>query len=96
MMIGINRIFNSWDISDQTTAYFNLRERIQGSDVKSENNFGERYLQPAQQVTETLTKIFTSFDASITSSFNARLTIDPEFEHLFRINQWWLSFELKM
>jgi hypothetical protein len=96
MMLGINRIFNSWDISDQTTAYFNLRERIQGSDVKSENNFGERYLQPAQQVTETLTKIFTSFDASITSSFNARLTIDPEFEHLFRINQWWLSFELKM
>jgi hypothetical protein len=96
MMLGINRIFNSWDISDQTTAYFNLRERIQGSDVKSENNFGERYLQPAQSVTETLTKIFMSFDASITSSFNARLTIDPEFEHLFRINQWWLSFELKM
>ena len=96
MMLGINRIYNSWNVTDQTTAYFNLRERTQDTVVKSETNFGERYTQPAERVSDKQTKIFMSFDASITSSFTARLTIDPEFEHLFRVDQWWLSFELKM
>lgn len=96
MMIGINRIYNSWDITDQTTAYFKLRERIQGSVDKTERNFGERYTQPEDRVSEKLTKIFTSFDASITSSFTARLTADPNFDYMFRIEQWWLSFEIKM
>ena len=96
MMLGINRIYNDWNITDQTTAYFKKRQRTEGSTIKTESNFGERYTQPADRVSEKLTKVFMSFDASITSSFNARLTIDPEFEPIFRVAQWWLSFELKM
>jgi len=96
MMLGINRIFNEWDITDKTIAYFKMRERIQGTDDKKETNFGEAYTQPEQKLDNNSTKLFASFDASITSSFKARLSIDPNFEHIFHIDQWWLSFELKM
>ena len=96
MMLGINRIYNEWNITDKTIAYFKYRDRTINSENKRENNFGESYTQPAKNISEKLTKIFTSFDASITRSFKARLTIDPDFESFFRISQWWLSFEIKI
>ncbi len=96
MMLGVNRIFDKWDITDKTVAYFNKRERTIDTTFKAEYNFGEAYTQPEKKMSEKSTKIFASFDASITSAFKARLTIDPDFESFFRIAQWWLSFELKM
>ena len=49
---GVTRILNSWEIEDQTTAYFNKRERTENDEIKSEANFGERYTQPTQRITE--------------------------------------------
>lgn len=96
MMIGINRILESWEITDVTTAYFSLREKIQDTLLTRETNFGERYTQPAKKITEDFTKIFASFDVSISQVFKVRMILDPEFEHEFRIAQWWLSFDAKL
>lgn len=93
MMLGLNRILESWEIKDITTAYFDLREKNENGEIKRETNFGERYTQPAKKITEDFTKIFASFDASISDAFKVRMMFDPEFEHQFRISQWWLSFE---
>jgi hypothetical protein len=96
MTLGLNRILENWKITDVTIAYFSLREKIQDTVVTRETNFGERYTQPAQKITEDFTKIFTSFDVSISKAFIVRMILDPEFEHEFRIAQWWLSFEAQL
>ena len=92
-MVGVNRILNSWKITDQTTAYFDIRDRNENGTVTTETNFGERYTQPRQRITENFTKFFTSVDFKLSSSFKVRLLLDPEFEHKFRFAQWWLSVE---
>ena len=93
MMIGINRIFESWDITDITTAYFNERKTIETGVEKVTKNFGERYFQPDRGITEDHTDIVTRFEASPSPSLKVSLLLDPEFEDTFRIAQWWLSFK---
>jgi hypothetical protein len=93
MHIGLNRILESWEISDVTTAYFVLRERLEDNQLKRETNFGERYTQPVKKKSDNSIRIFTSFDISITEALKVRLMLDPDFEYEFRIAQWWLSFE---
>ena len=92
-MIGVNRILNSWEITDQTTAYFERRDKNENGTIETETNFGERYTQPPERITENFTKFFTSIDFKLSSSFKVRLLLDPEFENEFRLAQWWLSLE---
>ena len=96
MNLGVNKIIESWDITDVTTAYFSLRERLENNEIKRETNFGERYTQPVKKDSEDSFKIFASFDATISDAFKVRIMLDPELEHQFRIAQWWLSFEAKL
>jgi len=96
MMVGLNRILESWEITDITIAYFDFREKNDNDRIVREYNFGERYTQPTKKITEDFTKIFTSFDVSISPAFKVRMILDPEFEYEFRIAQWWLSFEAKI
>jgi hypothetical protein len=94
--LGLTRILNSWEIEDQTTAYFNKRERTENDETKTETNFGERYTQPTQRITEDFTDVITSFNVSVSPALKIRLLIDPEFKNTFRISQWWLGFEARM
>ena len=41
-MIGVNRILNSWEITDQTTAYFERRDKNENGAIETETNFGAR------------------------------------------------------
>ena len=93
IMIGLNRILNNWDISDQTVAYFNERQRINNGVSKVETNFGESYTQPEQKITEDFVKVFSSFEVRLSNAFKIRLLLDPDFENAFRIAQYWLEFE---
>lgn len=96
IMLGLNRVLNGYEISDQTTAYFAKRLRVDNGTTKEEKNFGERYTQPTKKMTDDFTDIITSFDVSVSDEFKIRLLLDPEFENIFRIAQWWLSFEAKL
>jgi hypothetical protein len=96
MMLGVNRILESWRIEDQTTAYFNYRERNEDGVIQTETDFGERYTQPTEKISEDYTDIITGFDVAVAPEFKIRLLIDPEFENEFRIAQWWLGFEAKL
>jgi hypothetical protein len=96
ILLGITRILSSWEIEDQTTAYFKKRERTEDGEVKTETNFGERYTRPTQRITEDFTDVITSFDVAVSSELKIRLLLDPEFEQTFRIAQWWLSFEANL
>lgn len=96
MMLGVNRILETWKIEDQTTAYFKYRERNEDGVILTENNFGERYTQPTEHISEDFTDIITGFNVAVAPEFKIRLLIDPEFENEFRIAQWWLGFEAKL
>ncbi len=94
IMLGLNRILNNWDITDQTLAYFNERQRNDNGTIKTENNFIESYTQPETKFTEDNVKIFSSFQVNLSPAFRVRLLIDPDFGGKFlSIQQWWLSFE---
>jgi hypothetical protein len=96
MMLGVNRILESWRIEDQTTAYFNYREKNENGVIQTETNFGERYTQPTEKISEDYTDVIAGFNVTVASEFKIRLLIDPEFENEFRIAQWWLGFEARL
>ena len=96
MMIGINRILESWDLKDQTIAYFNRRERINNDEMNEETNFGERYTQPDKKITEDFTDVILKFDVAVSPEFKINLLLDPDFDNEFRVVQWWLSFGARL
>jgi hypothetical protein len=97
IMLGLNRILDNWDITDQTLAYFNERQRIENGTTKTEKNFVESYTQPEKKITEDHVNIFTSFQVNLSHAYRVRLLIDPEFGGKFlSIRQWWLSFEAEI
>lgn len=96
LMFGLNRILNGWEIHDQTTAYFTKREKNDNGQVTVENNFGERYTQPAQKITEDFMKVMAGLNVTLSKSFKINLLLDPEFDNEFRFAQWWLGFTAKL
>lgn len=95
-MLGLNRILNGWEINNKTTAYFAKRERNDNGQITIENNFGERYTQPTQKITEDFTKIIAGLNVKLSEAFKVNLLVDPEFDDEFRFAQWWLSFTAKL
>ncbi len=96
IMLGLNRILNGWEIEDKTTAYFAKRERNENGDIKIETNFGERYTQPKQKITEDFTKVMAGLNVNLSNAFAIRLLVDPEWGDYFNLAQWWLSFTAKL
>jgi hypothetical protein len=96
LLLGLNRILNGWEINNKTTAYFAKRERNDNGQITIENNFGERYTQPTQKITEDLTKIIAGLNVKLSEAFKVNLLVDPEFDDEFRFAQWWLSFTAKL
>lgn len=96
VMIGINRILKNWKIREETIAVFSLRRRNENGVIKEEKNFGERYSAAVEKYTENETDLFTKLNVNINSEFKINLLVDPEFENLFRVAQWWLSFEARL
>lgn len=93
IMLGVNRILEAWGISDQTAAYFATRQTTNDGDTDTETNFGERYTQPDEKITEDYTAVIASFEVSVSPHFSVRLLLGLEFENDFKIAQWWLSFK---
>jgi hypothetical protein len=92
-MFGVNRILNSWNIKEQTIAYFDKREKTEDGKYKVDTNFAERYTEPEQKITEDYTGLIGSFEVTVSQQFKIRLLFDPGFVYQFRIPQWWLSFQ---
>jgi hypothetical protein len=96
LLLGVNRILERWKISDQTTAYFDKRERNEDGEIRTETNFAERYTMPDEKITEDYTAVLSSFEVIVSPQFQIRLLLEPETEEEFKINQWWLSFQLEV
>ncbi|MGE5432760.1 MAG: hypothetical protein ACM3QX_16880 [Syntrophomonadaceae bacterium] len=96
LWLGINRILRDWEMHDVTLAYFNSRERRENDKSGKESNFGERYYEPATKLTENTTDFITKFEVNISQDLKINLLLDPSFDGIFRLSQWWLSFEANL
>lgn len=96
MWLGVNRIMNYWTIKEQTIAVFNRRVKTINDSTSVEKNFGERYTQPTQKITEDFTDLIANFEVALSEQLKINLLIDPEFDETFRIAQWWLSFRANL
>lgn len=99
IIFGLNRILNGWEITDRTTSYFTKRERNENGQITSESNFGERYTQPTETITEDFTKIMAGMSVSISKALSIKLLVDPEFDNpttFLRLAQWWLGITAKL
>ena len=94
--LGLNKILRSWNISDETIAYFDTRERLENDSLRIENNFAERYREPAQKITEEYTDLIARFAVKISPRFQVHLLIDPAFDESIRIAHWWLGFQASL
>ena len=96
LKLGINRILERWKITDQTLAIFDRRLKNENYVITEENNFGERYTQPDEKITEDRTDVIFGANLYISKDFKVNFLIDPEFDDFIRIAQWWLSFEASL
>lgn len=99
MILGLNRILNGWEVEDKTTAYFNKRQKNDNGVISNETNFGERYTQPKQTITEDFTKLMAGLNVSLSKAFKINLLVDPEFDNpntVLRLAQWWIGFTAKL
>lgn len=96
LLLGLNRILNGWEIEDRTTAYFTKREKNDNGQITVETNFGERYTQPSEKITEDYAKIMLGMNVNLSKVLQIRLLLDPEFKDAFKLAQWWLGFTAKL
>jgi hypothetical protein len=96
LTLGVNRILKGWEITDVTTAYYAIRRRIENGVLTEAKLFGERYTQPTEKITENTTDFIVKFDVLISPQFKVSAFVDPEWDHQFRVAQWWLSFNAEL
>lgn len=92
LMLGVNRIWEHWDISDKTLAIFANRTENQNGEIVTETNFGERYTQPDEKFTDNITEFMAGLSINITPKLKVNLLVEPDAEPTWRISQWWLAF----
>lgn len=96
LMLGINRILDNWEITEQTTAIFSRRYQVENGTIREKTNFGERYTEPGRNTSEDYTEVISNFEVAISEKLMVNLLLDPEFKYNFRIAQWWLSFRARL
>ena len=67
--------------------------------IKRDENFGERYTQPAEQVTDVKTTFLGGLTVIPSSSLKIRLLMVPNFHETFQGSeleqlQWWIGLTL--
>ncbi|MFH1196982.1 MAG: hypothetical protein V1720_14895 [bacterium] len=92
LIFGLNRVLNSWEITDETTAYYNIKKTNNNGVIEEKRNFGERYKMPTERISDDATRFFGGVELNITDAVKTKIMFEPEFENEFRIAQWWLSF----
>jgi hypothetical protein len=96
LKLGVNRIWEYWDISEHTIALFSDRTENQNGNITTDKGFGERYTQPDRKFTDNLTEFMAGFSVDISPKLNVNILVEPDTEPEWRIAQWWLSFRAKL
>ena len=96
VILGVNRIWEHWDISDQTLAIFTNRTNNRNGNINSEINFGERYTQPDEKFTDNTTEFLAGLFINITPKLKVNILVEPDTEPNWHVSQWWLAFRASL
>jgi hypothetical protein len=96
ILLGICRDMSKWEIEDVTLATFRRRYRDNNGTVEDRSNFGERYTQPKEEVSDIKTTFMAGLTLSPSPVFQARVLVVPVFAERFDGQeleqlQWWFG-----
>jgi len=94
LTLGINRRLQAWTIDDETIAYIRYREHIENDTHQYVQNFGERFREPRERISESTTSGIIGLTVNLTEQFGIRTMIEPNLNDFPKITQWWLAFRM--
>lgn len=99
LLFGLNRSLSEWEIDDVTTAIFNYRVRSNANGTTEKRNFGERYIQPKERISDVQTTFLAGLTVAPSNVFNIRLLVVPHFTDTYDGSelsqlQWWIGMSL--
>lgn len=94
LTLGINRRLRAWTIDDETIAYVRYREHIENDTYRFDQNFGERFREPRERISESTTSGIIGLTVNLTEQFGIRTLLEPNINDLPKITQWWLAFRM--
>ena len=99
VILGLNRSMMHSQVSDATLALFRYRQSSSNGTITREENFGERYTIPTEEVSDVRTTFLAGVTAAPSSSFRVRLLVVPNFRDTyegskFESLQWWISMNI--
>ena len=99
LLFGVNRTMAQWKIDDVTLALFRYRTSSNNGTVVRDENFGERYTQPSEEVSDVRTTFLAGLTVAPSQSLKLRLLMVPNFQDTFQGSelqqlQWWIGLIL--
>ena len=99
LLFGLNRSASSWRVNDVTLALFNYRMQANLQDTVYNVNFGERYTQPEERVSEVQTTLLAGITVMPSNVFNVRFLVVPNFVETYTGTdlsdlQWWITLNV--
>src|ERR1041384_5250883 len=96
LMFGLNRSVSNWEADDVTLALFDYRASANTQDPSYRVNFGERYTQPPERVSDIRTTVIAGLTVAPSNGFNIRFLVVPNFVETYTGTdlsdlQWWMS-----
>lgn len=100
LLLGLDKQISEWKMTDQTLVIYNKNfESNSYSGITNKSNYGELYISPDQNISNTNTTFLAGLTVSPVQEFNVRLLLSPSVRASFQgvsvTNfQWWLGVNL--
>ena len=99
ILLGLNRAMTTSRVDDVTLALFRYRQSTSNGVITKEENFGERYTAPPEELSDIRTTFLAGLTARPSPHFGVRLLVVPNFEDTSdgsELNslQWWIGVNI--
>jgi hypothetical protein len=99
VLLGLSRTMTRSKVEDVTLAIFRYRETNSNGTIMRQENFGERYTTPTEEISDVRTTFLAGLTAAPSKHFSVRLLVVPNFKDTFDGSeledlQWWVGVSL--
>ena len=99
VLLGLNRAMTHSRVDDVTLALFRYRQSNSNGTITREENFGERYTTPREELSDVRTTFLAGLTAAPSQHFRVRLLVVPNFQDTAEGSQlenlqWWIGVNI--
>ncbi len=99
VLLGLSRTMTRSKVEDVTLAIFRYRESNSNGAITRQENFGERYTTPTEEISDVRTTFLAGLTAAPSKHFSVRLLVVPNFKDTFDGSeleelQWWVGVNI--